>query len=508
MSRLTRNTLILAVFFALDKVLALLRQVIIARQFGLSHALDVFNVANNIPDLLYALISGGALSVAFIPVLAAVLARDGRPASWTLFAHIANLAFIVTGALSLIIAVLAEPLVKNVIAPGFSPDQQAMVIQIMRLDLIGTMIFAVSGLAMAGLQANQHFLLPALAPLLYNLGQIFGALVLAPSTGYQVGGITLPAFGLGVKGLAYGVLIGASLHLAIQIPGLIRYGFRWVPGFGLGTPSVTRVLSMMGPRLVTVGLIQSTFVIRDNLASRLTTGAISSLAYGWMVMQVPETLIGTAIATAMLPTLSDENAREEKDTFQRTVERAIQVILALTLPVAVILSIGLGPLLQAAFHFDVQGTETLMWVTRGFLLGLMGQSILEVAARGHYARQNAVIPMIAAGLNVIVYLALSITLYRTIGVTGISLADSLAFTSEAILLLILLNRRMVRPVSIGNTLLRAILAGVVSASVVLLVLNALSGRVPALYLSVFAMALGGLAALPFIWKELRLLFHL
>ena len=200
MSRLTRNVLLLAVLLAADKGLAIVRQVIIARQFSFSKDLDAFNVANNLPDLLFALISGGALALAFIPILTELFTKEGRPAAWDLFSRIANLAFIGTAVLALVVAVLAEPLVRSEIgvAPGFSMVQQDVVITLMRLNLIATLIFSISGLVMGGLQANQHFLLPALAPMLFNLGQIFGALILSPEKPYVLAGITLPAFGLGV----------------------------------------------------------------------------------------------------------------------------------------------------------------------------------------------------------------------------------------------------------------------------------------------------------------------
>jgi putative peptidoglycan lipid II flippase len=196
-SRLTRISLMLAVLFGADKLLGVLRTVIIGRQFGLSEELDVFNAANNLPDMLFALISGGALAIAFIPVLSAVLSKEGRESSWRLFSGVANLAFIVTGGLAILVALLAGPLVRGQlgIAPGFSPSQQDLAIELMRLNLVSTLLFSISGLVMAGLQANQHFLLPALAPLLYDLGQILGAVVLAPAEGYQVAGIQLPAFG-------------------------------------------------------------------------------------------------------------------------------------------------------------------------------------------------------------------------------------------------------------------------------------------------------------------------
>ena len=180
MKHVARSSLIIAVFFAFDKVLGFLRQVLIARQFGLSYEIDVFNAANNIPDMLSALISGGALGVALIPVLSEYLDRHGRPAAWDLFSRILNLAFLATAALSLVIMVFAQPMVSKLIAPGFPAEQQKLTTELLRLDLVAILIFSISGLVMAGLQANQHFLLPALAPGLYNIGQIFGVAVLAP----------------------------------------------------------------------------------------------------------------------------------------------------------------------------------------------------------------------------------------------------------------------------------------------------------------------------------------
>ena len=214
MTRIARASLIVAAFFALDKMLGFLRQILFARVGGL-YGLDVFNTSNNIPDFLSALISGGALGIALIPVLSEFLDRDGRRAAWGLFSRIVNLAFIVTAVVSLVIIALASPLVRYIIATGFDPQKQALTASLMRLDLIAILIFSISGLVMAGLQANQHFLLPAMAPAFYNLGQIFGVTILAPQTGFHLGPVTLPAFGLGLHGLVYGVILGATLHLAI-----------------------------------------------------------------------------------------------------------------------------------------------------------------------------------------------------------------------------------------------------------------------------------------------------
>ena len=137
------------------------------------------------------------------------------------------------------IAIFARPIVESQIGivPGFTPAQHLLVANLMRMNLIATLIFSMSGLVMSGLQANQHLLFPALSPILYNVGQIFGALVLAPSKPYSFGPFTLPAFWLGVYGLVYGVILGAFLHLAIQIPGLVKYQFHWSPSVSLTVTS-------------------------------------------------------------------------------------------------------------------------------------------------------------------------------------------------------------------------------------------------------------------------------
>ena len=286
LSLIARSSIIIAVFFGLDKILGFVRQVLIARQFGLSYEIDAFNAANNIPDLLSALISGGALGVALIPVISEYLQLKGRPSAWDLFSRILNLAFLVTAGISALIILFAAPLVHSVIAPGFPPEQQALTISLMRWDLIAIIIFSISGLVMAGLQANQHFLLPAMAPGMYNIGQIFGVLILAPAVGYSFGGITLPAFGLGIYGLVYGVIIGSLLHLLIQVPALIHYKFRWTPAINLRDPGVQQVLRLLGPRVLTMFFLQIFFIARDNLASGLGEGSVTALNYGWFIMQV------------------------------------------------------------------------------------------------------------------------------------------------------------------------------------------------------------------------------
>jgi putative peptidoglycan lipid II flippase len=492
MSHIARSSLIIAVFFGIDKILGFTRQVLFNRQFSVAER-DVFFVSNNIPDLLSALISGGALGIALIPVLSEFLDRQGRQAAWDLFSRIANLAFLVTAGIATAIMLLAEPLVEHVIAPGFNdPAKWALTARLMRLDLLAILIFSISGLVMAGLQANQHFLLPAMAPGLYNIGQITGILVLGPR--------------FGIYGLVYGVILGALLHLGIQIPGLLRFGFRWAPRINLRHPGVQQVLALMGPRLLTMLCLQSYFLARDRFASFFEEGAVSALNNGWFIQQVPETLIGTAIAIALLPSLSEHYVRGETGEYRQTVNRALRAMLALTLPIAALLAVSIRPLVQIAFAFEPRETELVVWATRAFLLGLMGHTWLEVAVRSFYAQQNARTPLLAAFLQAIAYILLALSLSRLVGHTGLALADTFSFTGQALLLLILLNRAHPGILSVGGTLVRGTLAALVGGGLVYALLRVLP--LPLIPLSLGALAIGGVATLPFIWSEVKLLVRL
>jgi putative peptidoglycan lipid II flippase len=509
-SRLTRISLLLAVFFGVDKILGVLRTVIIGRQFGLSESLDVFNAANNLPDLLFALISGGALAIAFIPVLSETIRKKGRREAWGLFSQVANLAFLVTAVLAVVVAVLAGPLVRGQlgIAPGFTPAQQALAVRLMRMNLIATLIFSISGLVMAGLQANQHFLLPALAPIIYDIGQIFGAIVLAPEEGLKIAGFQLPAFGLGIDGLVYGVILGALLHLLIQVPGLIRHGFHWAPRIDFSDASLRKVLRLMGPRLVSMVFIQLIFLARDNLASRLPVGSVTALSYGWWIQQVPETLLGTAIATALLPTLSEFVAAGDEAAFQGTVERSLRVMVALSLPIAAILGLASLPLIQAAFGFNLADSRMILWATQGYLVGLLGHSVVELGVRSFYARQNARVPMLVSGLGLVLYILLGVLLMGPLASGGIALANAISYSVQALVLMLLLNRRLQKGFKLGGTFLRSGLAALASGLAVWSLTSAIPIPIPALFLSIAATALGALVASLPILREIRLLAQL
>ncbi|MBV6451661.1 MAG: hypothetical protein MHPDNHAH_02407 [Anaerolineales bacterium] len=492
-SFLARTSILIAVFFGLDKVLAFVRVGIISRiytdEVGL---LDVFNSANNVPDVLFALISGGALAMAFIPLMSEYLTTKSRAAAWDLFSRVANLAFLVTASVAVIVFIFARQLVDHVIVPGFTAEQRALVAELMRLNLISTIIFSISGLVMASLQANQHFLLPALAPTMYNVGQIFGALVFVPI--------------FGIQGLVYGVILGAALHLGVQIPALFRYGFKWTPALDLRHTGLLEALRLLGPRLLTMGGIQSIVIVRDYLAS-LTgqEGAVTSLAYGWMIMQVPETLLGTAIATAMLPTLSELASRDGWHDFRLAVERALRVLIALTLPIAAVMAAGINPLVRAAFRFDDEMSALITWTTRAYLLTLTGYSIQEIAARSFYARKEPLFPLYAVIIRLAVFVSVGyfgITLFKHIGAPIIAFAE-IALLVESIFLFSWLSKRMHEPIVVWSALGKGLVAAVVGGVTAYLLAVYIPGS--AVLTALIGMLIGGLICLPIIWSEIKLL---
>jgi putative peptidoglycan lipid II flippase len=423
-----------------------------------------------------------------IPVLTEHLEEKGRQDAWMLFSRILNLAFLVTAAISLVIIALADPLIRYVIAPGFAdPSRWALTASLMRLDLFAMLIFSISGLVIAGCRPASTF--PAMAPAMW------------PGTDHRHHLFAL----VGIYGMVFGVILGALLHLGIQIPAMLRYGYRWKPIISLSDPGVRQVLVLLGPRVLSMLCLHFYFLARDRFASFYQEGGVSALNNGWFIMQLPETLIGTAIAIALLPSLAEFVTRGEEQAFRQTINRALRAMLALTLPAAAILGACIRPLIEIIFNFGPVETEMVVWATRAFLLGLVGHSWLEVGVRSWYSEQNARIPLLGAVFQIGLYLPLAIFLSARVGHTGLALADTLAFTSQALLLLILLNRRHPGILRMQGTILRASLSALLGGVLAYAALQLPLPVLPALGLS---LAAGGLVALPLILPEIKMLIKL
>ena len=309
--------------FVVSRVLGLVREMVIGAQFGASADLDAYLAAFRLPDLIFTLVAGGALASAFIPTFSERLANDDANAAWGLASKVANLLVLALTGLAILAGIFAPALVEHIIAPGFSPEQQALTVSLMRWMLVSTVIFGLSGLVMGILNAYQHFLLPALAPVVYNLAIILAALFLAPS--------------MGVMALAAGVVAGSILHLLVQVPGLIHFHARWTASLSLADAGVREVLRLMGPRVLGLAVVQINFMVNIFLASNLVAGSISALNYAWLIMLLPQGIFAQAIATAAFPTFSHQAARGERKAMQDTLGGILALLLFLTIPASVLL---------------------------------------------------------------------------------------------------------------------------------------------------------------------------
>ncbi len=416
--------------FLASKITGILDDLILARIIGPGRELDAYYAAFGLPDLLFTLVAGGALASAFIPVISGLIGRD-RSAVWRLASAVINLAFLVTLIGSIVLAVFAPWIVSLTVGQGFTSEQQTLAAGLMRVILISTAIFSVSAIVMSALQAHQHFLLPALAPIMYNLGILAGVVLLAPR--------------IGVWGPTIGVVFGALLHLLIQVPGLLRYGARWTPGVDWRDPHLRRVLSLLAPRVAGLGVVQLAAVISTSLASRLSPGSVTALNYGWRVMQLPETVIATAVATAIFPTLSELAASGQRDALRATISSTLRAILALTVPATVGLIVLGRAFVRVLFEgglFESTATDAVVWALHGYALGLVGHSMLEVSARTFYAQQDTRTPLFVAAGAMIVNVVASLALRGALGHAGLALGNSIGVSLEVLALLIIARRRL------------------------------------------------------------------
>ncbi|MEO8609786.1 MAG: murein biosynthesis integral membrane protein MurJ [Chloroflexota bacterium] len=452
--RLARSTLTVMIAFAVAKVISLAQTFIIANWFGVGSEWDAYVSANSIPDQIFTLIAGGALAYAFIPIFSSFLARNDLDGAWRLTSHVINTVFTLTLIVSIIVFILAPWLVATVIAPGFAPEKQAQTVELMRILLVSTLIFSVSGICMGILQSFNAFLLPALAPIMYDLGILFGA------------GFLIKHFG--VNGIAYGAVLGAALHLAIQIPGLIRYRVRWRAELGLRDPILWRVIRLMLPRVAGLGVFSLNFIVMYNIASRLGTGSVSALSWGWRLMQIPETLIGTAMGIVIFPTLAALSELGDESGKRQAMSGALRFILIATIPAAVGLIFVGQPLISLLERgaFDASASALVYSTLRFFALGLVVHSALEIVARSFYADKNTLTPLWAAlggaAINLILSFVLSgvahaesqmlynmiagqysyLGLQPNVGnVGGLALANSLGTGFEVLILLWILRGR-------------------------------------------------------------------
>ncbi len=440
--QIARAAGLLMLAYVASGVLGLVRNAAISAVFGAGPRIDAFVAAQRVPETLFALVAGGALGSAFIPVFTCFLAEDDRDGAARLANAVITLVCTVAGVLALLAGVFAGPIMEYALMRGADPATQALAAELMRIMLVTVVVFGVSGLAMGILNAHQHFLAPAFAPSMYNIGLIVGALILAGPWG--------------VHGLAWGAVLGSVLHLAIQVPMLARIRFRYRPQFDVRLPGVREVLTLMGPRVLGLGVVQVNFWVNTALASGMLAGSVTALNFAFTLMFTVLGVLGQSVGTALFPTLSTLSARHDVADFRRTLAGALSSVLFLSIPAGIGLAALSRPVVTLLFErgewtaTDSAGTA---WALALFSIGLAGHAVLEILVRAFYALHDTWTPVKVGTAAMVLNIALSLVLIRVFGYPdstnfargpfgGLALAMSISTAVESATLWLLLRGRV------------------------------------------------------------------
>lgn len=426
---LLRSSAMVVFLLGLGKLTGLVRARLLSAEFGTGSAYDAFTAANQLPEVFVTLISGGALAAAFIPVYSAYLTSQRSKQAAQLAGSILTLVVAVLGAISAVGIILAPWLVRHVLVPDFSPEQQALTASLMRIILLQTTLFGISGVLSSILNAHQHFALPAFAPVALDLGYFYGLFVLVPD--------------MGIAGLAWGTVLGGVLHIMIQVPALLYYRFRYTPQIVTSLAGVREVVRLMVPRIATLGSVQiaDLFIIR--LASGLAAGNTSAYFIGYQLMQLPETLLGTAIALVVFPTMAELFNAGDIEGLKSVSMNALRIIWTLTFPAAVGLVLLGQPAIQFLFEagaFTGESTRLVYGILLFFSFRVIAESSLEILARLFYAQHDTRTPMFVALAWLALNIGLAYPFAGAYGARGLALASTIAFTLQS-LALYLLNRQ-------------------------------------------------------------------
>jgi putative peptidoglycan lipid II flippase len=443
-----------------SRVLGFVRDFVIARTFGAGMATDAFFVAFRLPNLLRRMFAEGAFSQAFVPILAQYKNRDGEEAAHHLINRVATVLGLVVAAISLL-GILAAPLIIYVTAPGFSadPDKFALTVELTRITFPYILFMSLVALAGGVLNTWSRFAIPAVTPVLLNIAFIGMALFAAPY------------FDPPVLALAWAVFIGGVLQLLLQLRPLANIGL--LPRFDLklSDPGVRRVMTLMLPAMLGVSVAQVSLVINTIFASFLQSGSVSWLYYADRLMEFPAGLLGVALGTILLPSLSRLHAGERHEEFSSMLDWGLRLTLMLTLPAALALAILAVPLVATLFHHGAFAASDVLQ-TRSALMaysvGLTGLILVKILAPGFYARQDIRTPVKFALITLAATQLMNLAFIIPLQHVGLALSIGLASLLNAALLYRGLRRRAVyRPLPGWSAFLWRLAAALVVLGTVL-----------------------------------------
>lgn len=423
-------TVVLSVAFLVSRLFGLLRDRTLAHYFGAGPVLDAYYAAFRIPDLIFNLLILGALSSAFIPVFTDYLNNKNRDDAWGLVNTLVNFGIIVLSVLLAVIVCFA-PAFTHIVAPGLNQEGQVMVTNMMRVMALSPLFFGLSNLAGGILNSFKNFIVYAMAPIMYNLGIILGAMFLVPHFGYM--------------GLAYGVIAGAFLHMAVQIPSVIMLGYRYRMHLDIKHPGLQKIGWLMIPRTLGLAVGQFSALINTIIASTLAVGSIAVFNLADNLQSLPISIFGISFAVAIFPTLSEKYSLSRMEEFRDDFVSTLRQIVFLIIPTMMmywILRAQIVRLVLGSGQFGWEDTRFTVSVLAFFTFGMIGQALVPLLARSFYALQNTIIPLVAGLASLVINIVIAFIASQYLHVVGLALAVSVASIVNMIILFWLLVVRL------------------------------------------------------------------
>ncbi|OGI26643.1 MAG: murein biosynthesis integral membrane protein MurJ [Candidatus Moranbacteria bacterium RIFOXYB1_FULL_43_19] len=420
---------IIATAGILSRALGLVRDRILAANFGAGDTLDIYYASFRVPDLIYNLLILGALSAAFIPVFTSLLAHEKREEAWKLANGLLSLAFLVLFFISLVFAIFT-PFFMKFITPGFSGEKLAAVVKLTRIMFLSPIFLGISGVFGGILNSFKRFLIYSLAPLFYNLGIILGVVFLVPI--------------FGISGLAWGVAGGALLHMLVQYPAVKLSGFKFSPALNLRNGNLRKVLKLMIPRTMGLAVTQVNLLVVTIIASTLPAGSLAIFNFANNLQSFPIGVFAIPFALAVFPSLSYFAAKEEKGNFIDSFSRTFRQILYFAIPASVLILVLRAQIVRVILgsgNFDWEDTILTFQALGIFAVSLFAQCLVPLLARSFYALQNTKIPFYTGIVSEVVNLTLALVLSRLYGILGLAWAFSLSSMVNMFLLFLILRSK-------------------------------------------------------------------
>lgn len=432
-NKLLSHATIIAVFSILSKILGLVRDRLLASGFGAGEILDAYYAAFRIPDFLFNLLVLGTVSAAFVPVFLSYVNKKKTEEAFSIANSVLNNIFILMIIVGVVAFIFAEPLLK-LIAPGFTdPHVIELTLQYMRWMLLSPVLFGISSVLSGILNAYRRFVAYSLAPVFYNLGIILGITILVPL--------------FGPVALAWGVVLGALLHLIVQIPGVFRSGYRWRPEVSWKHEGFRKIIKLMLPRMVGFAALQISLLVTVAIATTLKAGSTTVYNLALNLQYFPVTVFGISLATAVFPVLATAASEQDVQTFRDNFSLSFRKILFFIIPVSVLMIILRAQIVRIILGtgaFDWEDTILTLETLGFFALSLFAQALIPLLTRSFYAIQNTKTPVVIGIFSMAVNIGFSFALAPKMGVAGLALAFSIASLFNATALLIYLRR------TIGN----------------------------------------------------------